>query len=60
MSSLIAENEYIQFVKEIKELIYRHQYEAMKKVNTGMIQLYWDIGLLINSNLKGGENLLLK
>ena len=44
VSNLIAENEYIQFVKEIKELIYRHQYEAMKKVNTELLQLYWEMG----------------
>jgi len=35
---------YGSFVKEIKELIYRRQYEAMKKVNTELIQLYWEIG----------------
>ena len=35
---------YGDFIKEIKELIYRHQYEAMKKVNTELLQLYWEIG----------------
>ncbi|MDR2579658.1 MAG: PDDEXK nuclease domain-containing protein [Fibromonadaceae bacterium] len=35
---------YGSFINEIKELIYRHQYEAMKKVNTELIQLYWEIG----------------
>jgi len=35
---------YCSFIKEIKELIYRRQYEAMKKVNTELIQLYWEIG----------------
>ena len=35
---------YTPFIKQIKELIYRHQYEAMKKVNTELIQLYWEIG----------------
>ena len=35
---------YGSFIKEIKELIYRHQYEAMKKVNVELIQLYWEIG----------------
>ncbi len=35
---------YSSFIKEIKELIYRRQYEAMKKVNTELIQLYWEIG----------------
>ena len=35
---------YGSFIKEIKELIYRRQYEAMKKVNKELIQLYWEIG----------------
>ena len=35
---------YTPFIKEIKELIYRRQYEAMKKVNTELMQLYWEIG----------------
>jgi len=26
--------QYTPFIKEIKDLIYRRQYEAMKKVNT--------------------------
>ena len=41
------ENELIlygSFVKDIKDLIYRRQYEAMKRVNTELIQLYWEIG----------------
>jgi len=41
--------EYGNFVKEIKELIYRRQYEAMKKVNKELIQLYWEIGEEINN-----------
>jgi hypothetical protein len=39
---------YGTFIKEIKELIYRRQYEAMKKVNTELINLYWEIGGEIN------------
>ena len=35
---------YGSFIKEIKELIYRRQYEAMKKVNTELMLLYWEIG----------------
>jgi predicted nuclease of restriction endonuclease-like (RecB) superfamily len=35
---------YSPFIKEIKELIYRRQYEAMKHVNTELIKLYWEIG----------------
>ena len=46
-SGKIMENgltQYGSFIKEIKDLIYRRQYEAMKKVNTELIQLYWEIG----------------
>ena len=35
---------YAPFIKEIKELIYHHQYEAMKKVNVELLTLYWEIG----------------
>ena len=35
---------YGSFIKDIKDLIYRRQYEAMKKVNIELIQLYWEIG----------------
>jgi len=35
---------YGSFIKEIKDLIYRRQYEAMKHVNADLIQLYWEIG----------------
>jgi len=40
--------QYAPFIKHIKDLIYRHQYEAMKKVNIELIQLYWEIGEEIN------------
>jgi predicted nuclease of restriction endonuclease-like (RecB) superfamily len=40
--------EYGSFVKDIKELIYRRQYEAMKRVNSELMQLYWEIGEEIN------------
>jgi predicted nuclease of restriction endonuclease-like (RecB) superfamily len=35
---------YGSFIKDIKDLIYRRQYEAMKRVNVELIQLYWEIG----------------
>jgi len=35
---------YAPFIKEIKALVYRRQYEAMKKVNAELLQLYWEIG----------------
>ena len=41
----MAENlhEYVGFVKEIKELIYKRQYETLKSVNRELINLYWEI-----------------
>ncbi len=39
---------YGAFVREIKNLIYRRQYEAMKRVNAELIQLYWEIGAEID------------
>ena len=39
--------DYGAFIKEIKELIYRRQYEALRQVNAELIQLYWDIGAKI-------------
>ena len=35
---------YGSFIKDIKDLIYRRQYEAMKKVNVELTHLYWEIG----------------
>ena len=43
---------YGSFIKEIKELIYRRQYEAMKKVNSELMLLYWEIGEEINRKQK--------
>ena len=40
---------YSALIKEIKELVYRRQYEAMKQVNAELIALYWDIGAKISS-----------
>ena len=41
----MAENlqEYTSFVKEIKELIYKRQYDALKSVNRELINLYWEM-----------------
>jgi predicted nuclease of restriction endonuclease-like (RecB) superfamily len=35
---------YAAFIKDIKELVYRRQFKAMKHVNSELIQLYWEIG----------------
>ena len=44
--------QYGTFIKEIKELVYRRQYEAMKKVNIELLQLYWEIGKQIDTEQK--------
>jgi len=44
MTEKVSTSEYSGFIREIKELIYRRQYEAMQKVNAELIQLYWEIG----------------
>ena len=41
--------EFKDFVKEIKDKILSSQYEALKKVNKELIELYWDIGKSIVS-----------
>jgi predicted nuclease of restriction endonuclease-like (RecB) superfamily len=41
-------NIYNTFIDDIKDLIYRRQYEAMKRVNIELIQLYWEIGAEID------------
>ncbi len=40
----ILSMEYKTFFKEIKERIYKAQYDALKVVNKELINLYWDIG----------------
>ena len=35
--------EYIEFLREVKQRIYKSQYEAMKSVNKELIDLYWNL-----------------
>src|SRR3989338_6752305 len=42
--STVVTAEYKTFLKEIKERIYKAQYDALKAVNKELINLYWDIG----------------
>ena len=35
---------YSSFIKDAKDLVYRHQYEALKQVNTELIRLYREMG----------------
>ena len=39
---------YGSFIKGIKDIIYNHQYKAMKVVNSELMLLYWEIGYEIN------------
>src|SRR4030067_1149902 len=39
----IVNAEYKTFFKEIKERIYKAQYDALKSVNRELVNLYWDI-----------------
>lgn len=44
MTDVISSQEYKIFVKSIKDRILSSQYEALKKVNKALINLYWNIG----------------
>lgn len=47
MRNKLDNTEYKKFFVEIKERIYKAQYEALKAVNKELINLYWDIGKMI-------------
>jgi predicted nuclease of restriction endonuclease-like (RecB) superfamily len=51
MKNQLTDN-YLNFVKNIKQRIRAAQYEALKSVNKEMILLYWDIGNQIVINQK--------
>jgi len=42
--SVVVTAEYKSFLKEIRDRIYKAQYDALKAVNKELINLYWDIG----------------
>ncbi len=44
MEHLTKDTNYLDFLKALKERIYRAQYDALKAVNKELIALYWDIG----------------
>lgn len=43
----LSKQVYSAFLIEIKQKIYQSQYEALKAVNTELINLYWEIGKVI-------------
>lgn len=47
MSRIIGNKEYKALLHEIKQRVYKAQYEALKAVNKELIGLYWDIGKMI-------------
>ena len=47
MGRMGTNKDYKTFLSEIKEKVYRSQYEAMKLVNRALIKLYWEIGQCI-------------
>ena len=44
MEKDLINEDYKDFIGEIKDKVRRSQYEAMKAVNTTLISLYWGIG----------------
>ncbi len=47
MGNVIGNKDYKALLQEIKQRVYKAQYEALKAVNKELIVLYWDIGSLI-------------
>jgi len=47
MDNVIGNKDYEALLQEIKQRVYKAQYEALKAVNKELIALYWDIGRLI-------------
>lgn len=44
----VIDTNYKSFVETIKSMVSKSQYEALKKVNQELINLYWNIGKAIN------------
>jgi predicted nuclease of restriction endonuclease-like (RecB) superfamily len=63
MAKQTLTKEYKLFLAEIKQKVYRSQYEAMKQVNRSLIGLYWEIGKGIvekQQRLKWGKSVVEK
>jgi len=43
----LTDPDYKKFLAEVKDRIFKAQYEALKRVNRQLIELYWDIGRMI-------------
>ena len=49
VNRIIGVKDYRILLQEIKQRVYKAQYEALKAVNKELIRLYWDIGKMIVS-----------
>jgi len=45
--NITNKTDYVAFLLEIKEHVYKSQYEALKQVNKQLVELYWFIGKAI-------------
>lgn len=55
MRNVIGNKDYKALLQEIKQRVYKAQYEALKAVNKELIALYWDIGsLIVNKQAEHG------
>ena len=52
MSGMVDNKNYKELLQEIKQRVYKAQYDALKVVNKELIALYWDIGKLIIARQK--------
>lgn len=52
MNKLFEDSKYKDFLKDVKERIYKAQYEALRQVNRELIELYGDIGRMIEERQK--------
>jgi len=47
MGTIVETKSYKELLREVKQRVYKAQYEALKAVNKELIGLYWDIGQMI-------------
>lgn len=47
-----APKDYLDFIGSVKDRIRNAQYAALKAVNNELVELYWDIGLMISEKQK--------
>jgi len=47
MNMPLTDPDYKNFLVEVKDRIFKAQYEALKRVNRQLVVLYWDIGRMI-------------